>query len=99
MKKLVGISIIVMLAGFSSANAQSTVKKAENTVSKDAQAVGNKTAEISSKGKAKTTDKTYKDKEGPNGETIYIDKHSKYYWVDKKGHKVYMTKDELKDKQ
>ena len=97
MKKLVGISIVVMLAGFSSANAQSTVKKAENTVSKDAQKVGNKTAEISSKGKSKTIDKTYKDKEGPNGETIYIDKHSKYYWVDKKGHKVYLTKEELKD--
>jgi hypothetical protein len=31
--------------------------------------------------------------------TIYIDKHSKYYWVDKKGHKVYVSKDELKDKE
>jgi len=99
MKKLVGISIVVMLAGFSSVNAQSTVKKAENAVAKDAQAVGNKTAEVSSKGKSKTLDKTYKDKVGPNGETIYIDKHSKYYWVDKKGHKVYVTKDELKDKK
>src|SRR5437660_1765093 len=98
MKKWVGISIVVMLAGFSSVNGQSTVKKAENAVAKDAQAVGNKTAEVSSKGKSKITDKTYKDKEGPNGETIYIDKHSKYYWVDKKGHKVYVTKSELNDK-
>ena len=99
MKKLVGISIAAILIGFSSASAQSTTKKVENAVTSSAKKVGNKTAEVSSKGKSKTIDKTYKDKVGPNGETIYIDKHSKYYWVDKKGHKVYVSKDELKDKE
>ena len=98
MKKIVGISILALLTGFSSASAQSTAKKVENSVTTGAKKVGNKTAELSSKGKSKTIDKTYKDKVGPNGETIYIDKHSKYYWVDKKGHKIYVTKDELSDK-
>lgn len=99
MKKIVGISIVAMLIGFSSASAQSTAKKVQKSVSTSAKKVGNKTAEISSKGKSKTIDKTYKGKVGPNGQTIYIDKHSKYYWVDKKGHKIYVTKDELENKE
>ena len=64
-----------------------------------AEKVGNKTAEIASKGAAKMIDKTYVDKVGPSGQTIYIDKHSKYYYVDEKGKKVYVTKREMKAKK
>ena len=99
MKKFVGNLILALVIGISSAQAQSTAKKVEKSVTTSAKKVGNKTAEISSKGKSKTIDKTYKDMVGPNGQTIYIDKHSKYYWVDKKGHKVYVSKDELKNKE
>jgi len=99
MKKFIGILILALLLGFTSLQAQSTAKKVEKSVTTTAKKVGNKTAEVSSKGKSKTVDKTYKDKVGADGQTIYIDKHSKYYWVDKKGHKVYVTKDELKDKE
>ena len=99
MKKIVGMSILTMLIGFSSVKAQSTAETAEKSVSNSAKQVGNKTAEIASKGKSKTIDKTYKDMVGPEGQTIYIDKHSKYYWVDKKGHKVYVSKHELKKKE
>lgn len=99
MKKFIGISIVVLLAGFSTVNAQSTVNKVGNDVEKGAVKAGNKTAELASKGKSAVTDKVYKDKEGPNGETIYIDKHSKYYWIDKKGHKVPIAKSKLVTKQ
>jgi hypothetical protein len=109
MKKIIGISMVALLVGFSSANAQDTTKKdttAPDTTKKittkvkeGAVRVGNKTAELASKGKNAITDKIYKDKEGPNGETIYIDKHSKYYWIDKKGHKVPIRKNELISKQ
>ena len=99
MKKFIGISILVLLAGFSQANAQSTAHKVGTDVKEGAVKAGNKTAEIASKSKAAVTDKVYKDKEGPNGETIYIDKHSKYYWIDKKGHKVPISKNELRSKQ
>lgn len=95
MKKFIGISILVLLAGFSQVNAQSTASKVETDVKEGAVKVGNKTAEVASKGKASVTDKVYKDMEGPNGETIYIDKHSKYYWIDKKGHKVSIAKNKL----
>ncbi len=98
MKKLLGISILTLLIGITSVNAQDTTKKVTTTLKEDAAKVGNKTAELASKGKNAITDKIYKDKEGPNGETIYINKHSKYYWIDKKGHKVPISKNKLQDK-
>ncbi len=95
MKKLIGIFALFM--GLSAiGHAQEKVKQ---EVKKDAKKVGNKTAEIASKGKAKVTDETYKDKVTANGETVYIDNHSKYYWVDKKGHRHYVTEDQLVDKK
>ena len=78
-----------------------TVKGAKTVgheTAKGAKKVGNETAELASKGKSKVVDKTYKDKVGPNGQTIYINSDSKYYWVDKKGHKQYVTETQLKDK-
>lgn len=109
MKKIIGVSIVALLVGLSSVNAQDTTKKdttSQNTTKKVTTKVkegavnaGNKTAELASKGKNAITDKIYKDREGPNGETIYINKHSKYYWIDKKGHKVPISKSELISKQ
>lgn len=84
--------------GFTSANAQNKVDKAGQEIKKGAKKVGNETAEIASKGKSKITDQKYKDKVGPNNETIYIDRHNRYYWVDDKGHRRYVTKADLKDK-
>ena len=99
MKKLIGIFAFVFLMGLSySVNAQ-VVKKTTHSVKKGAKAVGNKTAEVASKGKAVVTDKVYKDKVGPQGQTIYIDDHSKFYWIDKKGHRNYVIEVELKQKK
>jgi hypothetical protein len=67
-----------------------------DTVAKN---VGNKTAELASKGKSAVVDEVYKDKMGADGQSpIYIDHNSKYYYVDKKGKKVYVPKSSLKDK-
>ena len=54
-------------------------------IKKGTKTVVNKTAETASKWAAKVVDKTYKDKVGPQGQTIYINKYSKYYYIDKKG--------------
>lgn len=98
MKKLIGIFAFILLMGLShSVNAQ-VVKKTTHEVAKGAKKVGNKTAEVASKGKSRVTDKVYKGKVGPQGQTIYIDDHSRYYWVDKKGHRNYITEAELKEK-
>ena len=99
MKTLVKVFIgLFFLLGARAVNAQTTTAKAGQTVKKDARKVGNKTAEIASKGKATMTDQVYKNKVGPAGQKIYIDDHSRYYWIDKKGHRNYVTPDELKDK-
>ena len=73
-------------------------KSTGKAVEKAATAVGQKTAEVASKGAAKVTAKTYQDKVGPDGQTIYIDSHSKYYFVNKKGEHIYVAKAQLKDK-
>ena len=73
-------------------------EKTGKAVKKTAKKVGNKTAEVASKGAARVVAQVYKGKEGPNGQTIYINNESKYYWIDKKGHKVFITEAELKSK-
>ena len=98
MKKLIGVLIFACLVGVSYSASSQVVKKTTHAVKKGATKTGNKTAELASKGKSRVTDKVYKGKVGPAGETIYIDGHSRYYWVDRKGHRNYVTEAELKDK-
>src|SRR3954451_23133739 len=74
-------------------------KETGKVVKKGAKDVGNKTAELASKGKADVVDKKYDGKQGPNGETIYINDKAKFYWIDKQGHRHYVTEAELKDKK
>ena len=71
--------------------------KATKAVEKTANKVGNKTAEVASKGKSAVVDKVYASKKGPNGEKIFIDGESKYYFVDKKGKKQYVEESQLVD--
>ena len=97
MKKIVGIGILSLFLALSATTTYAQ-EKVKEEVKKDAKKVGNKTAEVASKSKAKITDQKHKDKVGPNGQTIYIDNHSKYYWVDKKGHRHYVNEAQLKAK-
>ena len=114
MKKELSISLMALLAGVFSVTAVSgqdkdttnlgqdikeVGKETGKVVKKGAQDVGNKTAELASKGKAGVVDKKYDGKVGPNGETIYINDKAKFYWIDKKGHRHYVTEAELKDKK
>lgn len=109
-KTFIALLVVLTFLLTSAANAQekdttSTGQKLKNgvkstgkAIGKGAKAVGHKTAEVASKSSSKIVDKTYKGKAGPNGETIYINEDAKYYWVDKTGHRHYVTKAELKDK-
>jgi hypothetical protein len=112
MKKGLSISLMALCAGIFSVinvNGQDTTtigqdikavgKETGKVVKKGAKEVGNKTAELASKGKADVVDKKYDGKQGPNGETIYINDKAKFYWIDKKGHRHYITEAELKDKE
>ena len=94
MRKLL-VYFIALFMGIGSVAAQEKVKEG---VKEGGKKVGHKTAEVASKSKAKVTDQKYKGKTGPNGQTVYIDNHSRYYWIDKKGRKHYMTEAQLKNK-
>ncbi|MEO8884817.1 MAG: hypothetical protein ABI367_02070 [Mucilaginibacter sp.] len=75
-----------------------TAKKVGNETAEAATAVGHKTSELAAKGAAAVVDKKYDGKAGPHNENIYIDSKSRYYYVNKSGHRVYVTKAELKTK-
>ena len=77
---------------------KNAAKKTGKAVKEEAVKAGNKTAELASKGAARIVDQVYKGKQGPAGQTIYINNESKYYWIDKKGHKNFVTTNDLKDK-
>ncbi|MEO7211183.1 hypothetical protein [Mucilaginibacter sp.] len=72
-----------------------TVKKGWKATKKTASTVGNKTAEVASKGASAVADKKYDGKVAPGGQTIYIDKNSYYYYVNKKGRHVYVKESAL----
>ncbi|KAA5534643.1 hypothetical protein F0919_08490 [Taibaiella lutea] len=98
MKKL---TILICAIAFSftfSADAQTKSKSVGKRISNTADTVALKTKTTTKKGVAKIVDKTYDGKQGPNGETVYIDNHSKYYYINAKGEKKYIAKAELKDK-
>jgi hypothetical protein len=101
MKKILGTALFVVVlfvAGQAQAQTKDTTSFKEK-VSKTATKVGNKTSELAVKGASTIVDKQYKGKCGPNGETVYINNHSKYYYINKKGHKVYLKESELMDKK
>src|SRR5689334_14056293 len=104
MKKIFGIAFIALLGLSAPAFAQNKVEqtagdawrgtkkgasKAWKGTKKGAKAAGNKTAEVTSKGAANVHDKKSSDWTGPEGQTIYVDDGSKYYWVNGSGKKIY----------
>ena len=107
MKKIFGFAMILFLGLSTTSFAQSKVDKGVHGVKKGAtkawegtkkgaKKVGNETAEVASKGKAKVTDKKSEQWVGPQGQTIYVDDHSKYYWINGKGKRIYVSQAALK---
>jgi hypothetical protein len=107
MKKVVGIAIVALLGLSAPAFAQSKVDKAAHGVKKGAskawqgtkkgaKKVGNETAEITKKGVARVIDKKSDAWVGPEGQTIYIDDLGKYYWINGRGKKIYVSESALK---
>jgi hypothetical protein len=72
-----------------------TAKKVGNSTAKAATSVGHKTSELAAKGDAAVMDKKYDGMVAPGGQTVYINEHSHYYYVNKKGHRVYLKKSQL----
>lgn len=61
---------------------------------------GDKLEKIGKSGAAHLKDERLESKEGPHGETIFINEHGQYYYIDdKSGERVNVEKAELKDKE
>ena len=73
-------------------------KKGWRATKKTAVKVGDKTAELSSKGASAVVDKKYDGMVTASGHTVYIDENSRYYYVNKTGHHIYVKKSSLKHK-
>jgi len=100
MKNLIKVALVAAgIFTFSQGQAQ-THKDSTlgHKIGKTATTVGDATAHTAVSGDAAVTDKRYKGKMGPDGQTIYINKNSHYFYVDKKGKRVYLKKSELRDK-
>ncbi|HTN47258.1 MAG TPA: hypothetical protein VL098_12990 [Flavipsychrobacter sp.] len=75
------------------------VKESAAEIKQAGKEIGNKTAELTVKGTAAVTDQKLRDKTGPGGQTVYVDKYNNYYYVNDRGRKVYLRTDALKDKK
>jgi hypothetical protein len=84
---ILGLSILIP--------AISTAQGIDSTFKK----IKNKTASVAVKGASTVVDRTFKGKEGPNGETVYIDKHDRKYYVNSRGKKVYLKASQIRDKK
>jgi hypothetical protein len=69
-------------------------QKTENAAEK----TGDEISEAAAIAAAEVKDQKHLSKVGPHGEIIFIDNNAKFYYIDKKGKKVYVTKAQLKNK-
>jgi hypothetical protein len=67
-------------------------------IEESAEKAGDSIAETTGNTAAGIADKVYEGKVGPNNETVYIDNEQRYYYIDNKGGKVYVSRLQLKDK-
>ena len=65
------------------------VKQAGKSTGKAVKKAGKKVGEVGAKGAAKIKDKSLKEK-GPHGETIYIDKYQRKYYINKDAKRIYI---------
>ena len=100
MKKIFGLAIIALLGlsapSFAQSKAENGAKKAWKGTKKGAKKAGHKTAEVASKGKAKATDKKSDVWIGPAGQTIYTTDDGRYYWVNKRGKRIFVSEAALR---
>lgn len=101
MKKFFGILVVGLLGlSFPSFAQTKTVKKGANKAwhgtKSGAKKAGHKTAEVASKGKARVTDKKSDAWIGPEGQTVYVDNWGKYYWINGRGKRIYVSESALR---
>jgi hypothetical protein len=77
--------------------AERDAERAEEKTEEGADKVGEDISEAAGNVGAEIKDKPYVDKVGPDGQRIYMDRHSKYYYISDDGKKIFITKAQMKD--
>ena len=72
--------------------------RTESNLDKKVDKAGNQVSEVAAKVMANIKDQVHEDKVGPNGQTIFIDNHAKYYYIDNAGNQVFVTELQLTPK-
>ncbi len=83
------------------ANAQEHKTEAGKAIDSTKKAINigaNAVAEVSVKGGAAVLDQKIKNKVGPYGKTVYVNGKNKIYYVNKRGAKVFIKKEQLRNK-
>ena len=99
MKIIIKSALFAAAVLFATQSMAGTIKSDTTRVGKVTRKVGHQVSNTAANTASHVVDKKYAGKCGPNGETVYINKYSHYYYIDKKGHRVYVKKDELMDKK
>lgn len=99
MTTLIKTALFAAALSLSITSCSHKTRQVTQSIKETADTVAHKTAELASKGAAQVTDKIYDGKVGPAGQTIYIDKNSKYFYIDGKGKRIFIKKSELRDKE
>jgi hypothetical protein len=101
MKNILKVALVAAgIFSFTASQAQTTHKDSTlgHKIDTRAKKVGYKTSNIAANSASMVVDKKYAGKCGPQGQTVYINKNSHYYYISKKGHRVYLKKSQLMDK-
>jgi hypothetical protein len=100
MKNLLKVAVVAAgIFSFAQVSAASVpIDTVGHKIKHAAKSVGHATAHAAATADAAVVDKRYDGKYGPEGQAVYINKHSHYYYVSKTGHRVYLKKAQLMDK-
>ncbi len=101
MKNMIKVALVAAgIFTFGQSHAQTAHKDSTfgQKVNKTAKNVGHATAHAAATTESAIVDKKYDGKCGPGGQTVYINKYSHYYYISKRGHRVYLKKSQLMDK-
>jgi hypothetical protein len=99
MKALIKTALFSAAVLFAAQGFAGTIKSDTTRVGNATRKVEHKVSNTAANVDSRIMDRKYHDKRGPHGETVYITKHSRYYYINKKGHRVYVTKDQLRDEK
>jgi len=92
---IAGLSLLALGA---LAKVPQDTSKFSTKVKKGTTKAAHATAKAAVKAESAVADRVYAGKQGPNGETIYINKNDRCYYVNSKGRKVYILKSHLRNK-